>query len=187
MNICVFCGSSSPRNSDITSAAEELGSAIGLAGHTLLYGGSNLGLMGAVSGAALKAGGHVVAVIPKHFGRTIINSQPVSQLICVDTMAQRKEYLLAHSDLFVALPGGIGTLDEVLEVMVANQLGLMRDAAGLPIKASKPLLLFNHQGFFDPFVQQLEQMARGGFFRNDKQPSIANCATIKEIIARLDG
>ena len=170
MNICIFCGSSSPRNSDITSAAEELGSAIGLAGHTLLYGGSNLGLMGAVSGAALKAGGHVVAVIPKHFGRAIINSQPVSQLICVDTMAQRKEYLLAHSDLFVA-----------------NQLGLMRDAAGLPIKASKPLLLFNHQGFFDPFVQQLEQMARDGFFRNDKQPSIANCATIKEIIARLDG
>ncbi len=154
MNISVFCGSSQPRNQQIAFAAHELGRQIALGGHTLLYGGSNLGLMGVVSSAALEEGGHVVGVIPSFFSEEIIQSQPVSELVRVASMAERKEYLIAHSDAFVALPGGIGTLDEAFEVMVANQLGL----------SQKPLGLLDTNHFYQHLMAQLEHMEKEGFY-----------------------
>lgn len=154
MNISVFCGSSQPHNEQITVAAHELGRQIALGGHTLLYGGSNLGLMGVVSSAALEEGGHVVGVIPSFFSEEIIQSQPVSELVRVASMAERKEYLIAHSDAFVALPGGIGTLDEAFEVMVANQLGL----------SQKPLGLLDTNHFYQHLMAQLEHMEKEGFY-----------------------
>ena len=113
MNISVFCGAAVPRNQSYTDAATLLGTLLAQQGHTLLYGGSNLGLMGAVSGAALAAGGTVVGVIPTLFPEEVILSQPVTQLVRVASLAERKAYLMAHSHAFIALPGGIGTLDEV--------------------------------------------------------------------------
>ena len=161
MNISVFCASSHPNDYAHTAAARELGSNLAKGGHTLLYGGSNLGLMGEVSGAALSEGGRVVAVIPTFFSEEIINSQPVSQIVRVCSMAERKEYLIAHSDAFVALPGGIGTLDEVSEVMVYNQLGPLSNAA----HRDKPVLLLNIGGFYDPLLAQLQAMRDAGFLR----------------------
>ena len=154
MNISVFCGASLPRSEQITEAARQLGRAIARGGHTLLYGGSNLGLMGATSGAALQEGGRVVGVIPTFFSDDIIHSQPVSELVRVRTLAERKEYLIAHSDAFIALPGGIGTLDEVFEVLVANQLG----------QCSKPMGLLNTQGFFNPQIEMLRRMESEGLY-----------------------
>ena len=154
MNISVFCGASLPHSEQITEAARQLGRAIARGGHTLLYGGSNLGLMGATSGAALQEGGRVVGVIPTFFSDDIIHSQPVSELVRVRTLAERKEYLIAHSDAFVALPGGIGTLDEVFEVLVANQLG----------QCSKPMGLLNAQGFFNPQIEMLRRMESEGLY-----------------------
>ena len=154
MNISVFCGSSQPHNQQIAFAAHELGRQLALGGHTLLYGGSNLGLMGVVSSAALEEGGHVVGVIPSFFSEEIIQSQPVSELVRVASMAERKEYLIAHSDAFVALPGGIGTLDEAFEVMVANQLGL----------SQKPLGLLDTNHFYQHLMAQLEHMEKEGFY-----------------------
>lgn len=154
MNISVFCGSSQPRNQQIAFAARELGRQVALGGHTLLYGGSNLGLMGVVSSAVLEEGGHVVGVIPSFFSEEIIQSQPVSELVRVASMAERKEYLIAHSDAFVALPGGIGTLDEAFEVMVANQLGL----------SQKPLGLLDTNHFYQHLMAQLEHMEKEGFY-----------------------
>ena len=156
MNISVFCGSSQPRNKEIVAAARDLGRQIALGGHTLLYGGSNLGLMGEVSGEALREGGHVVGVIPTLFSEDIIRSQAVTELVRVRSMAERKEYLIARSDAFVALPGGIGTLDEVLEVMVANQLK----------QIDKPIYLLNLDGFFDPFLEQLDAMRAEGLLHS---------------------
>ncbi len=155
MNISVFCGASLPHSEQITEAARQLGRAIARGGHTLLYGGSNLGLMGATSGAALQEGGRVVGVIPTFFSEEVILSQPVSQLVRVASMAERKEYLIAHSDAFIALPGGIGTLDEAFEVMVANQLGLSR----------KPIGLLNTNNFYQPLMQQLQLMEQEGLYR----------------------
>lgn len=131
-----------------------MGRLIAEGGHTLLYGGSNLGLMGVVSGAALEQGGRVVGVIPSFFSEDIILSQPVTDLVRVASMAERKEYLIANSDALIALPGGIGTLDEVFEVLVANQLGL----------SSKPMALLNTRNFFDPLLTQLRQMENEGFY-----------------------
>lgn len=156
MNISVFCGASLPHSEQITEAARQLGRAIARGGHTLLYGGSNLGLMGATSGAALQEGGRVVGVIPTFFSDDIIHSQPVSELVRVRTLAERKEYLIAHSDAFVALPGGIGTLDEVLEVMVANQLHHL----------DKPMILLNLGGYYAPFLAQLDVMRAEGLLRS---------------------
>lgn len=167
MHISVFCGASLPRSEQITEAARQLGRAIARGGHTLLYGGSNLGLMGATSGAALQEGGRVVGVIPTFFSDDIIHSQPVSELVRVRTLAERKEYLIAHSDAFVALPGGIGTLDEVLEVMVANQLGLVRDRSGANQFQGKPMILLNLGGYYNPFLAQLDAMRAEGLLRSD--------------------
>ncbi len=166
MNVAVFCGASLPRSEQITEAARQLGRAIARGGHTLLYGGSNLGLMGATSGAALQEGGRVVGVIPTFFSDDIIHSQPVSELVRVRTLAERKEYLIAHSDAFIALPGGIGTLDEVLEVMVANQLGLVRDRSGANQSQGKPMILLNLGGYYNPFLAQLDAMRAEGLLRS---------------------
>ena len=166
MHISVFCGASLPHSEQITEAARQLGRAIARGGHSLLYGGSNLGLMGVTSGAALQEGGRVVGVIPTFFSDDIIHSQPVSELVRVRTLAERKEYLIAHSDAFVALPGGIGTLDEVLEVMVANQLGLVRDRSGANQSQGKPMILLNLGGYYNPFLAQLDAMRAEGLLRS---------------------
>ena len=171
MNIAVFCGSSLPRNKEIVEAAAVLGRRIAQEGHTLVYGGSNLGLMGVVSGAALEAGGRVVGVIPNLFSDDIIHSQRVTELVRVRSMAERKEYLIAHSDAFVALPGGIGTLDEVLEVMVANQLK----------QIDKPMYLLNLDGFYDTFLEQLRQMHQMGFVRAGGETSLHAVASTDEL------
>ena len=186
MNISVFCASSQPRNTRIAEAAAELGRSLALGGHTLLYGGSNLGLMGVVSGAAMEHGGRVVGVIPTLFSEEIIRSQPVTELVRVRSMAERKEYLIAHSDAFVALPGGIGTLDEVLEVMVANQLGLVRDRSGANLPQGKPMYLLNLDGFFNPFLEQLRQMHQMGFVRATGEASLHAVSSTEEFFNILN-
>ena len=184
MNISVFCGASLPHSEQITEAARQLGRAIARGGHTLLYGGSNLGLMGATSGAALQEGGRVVGVIPTFFSDDIIHSQPVSELVRVRTLAERKEYLIAHSDAFVALPGGIGTLDEVLEVMVANQLGLVRDRSGANQSQGKPMILLNLGGYYNPFLAQLDAMRAEGLLRS--AAGLVAAASVEECLNILN-
>lgn len=171
--IAVFCASSVPQKPNYIQAAKELGTEIARRGHTLVYGGSNLGTMGHVSGAALAAGGEVIGVIPTLFSPEIINSQPVTKLVKVASMAERKEYMIHHCDAFIALPGGIGTLDETLEVMVANQLNIID---------TKPVVLYNPDGFYDHFLQQIETMGENGFFRYGKHPYISEAKTIEELL-----
>ena len=179
MNISVFCGSSQPRDPLIAVAAQKLGRAIAQGGHTLLYGGSNLGLMGHVSSAALDAGGTVVAVIPTFFSEEVINSQKVSRIVRVDSMSQRKEYFIDNSDLFIALPGGIGTLDEVMEILVSNQLGHLRDSN----HTEKPVLLYNHNGFYDTLLQFMTRMKEEGFLNSGKASKLMAMNTIEELLA----
>lgn len=174
MHISVFCGASLPHSEQITEAARQLGRAIARGGHTLLYGGSNLGLMGATSGAALQEGGRVVGVIPTFFSDDIIHSQRVTELVRVRTLAERKEYLIAHSDAFVALPGGIGTLDEVLEVMVANQLHHL----------GKPMILLNLGGYYNPFLAQLDAMRAEGLLRSTA--GLVSADSVEDIFVKLN-
>ena len=104
----------------------------------------------------------MVGVIPTFFSDDIIHSQPVSELVCVRTLAESKEYLIAHS----ALPGGIGTLDEVLEVMVSNQLGLVRDRIGANQSQGKPMILLNLGDYYDPFLAQFDAMRAESLLRS---------------------
>lgn len=175
MNISVFCASSQPRNPRIAQAAAELGRSLALHGHTLLYGGSNLGLMGTLSGAALEAGGAVVGVIPNFFSEEIIRSQRVTELVRVHSMAERKEYLIAHSDAFIALPGGIGTLDEVSEVLVANQLGHIH----------KPMGLLDTMGYFSSLMDFLQHMQREGFYNLDGANYLLTDSTPEGLLQKL--
>ena len=173
MNIAVFCASSVPKNNDYIQASITLGKEIARQGHTLVYGGSNLGTMGHISGAALASGGEVIGVIPTFFSPEIIHSQPVTKLILVDTIAQRKEYIIHNCDAFIALPGGIGTLDEILEVMVAKQLNQT---------TNKPIVLYNPNGFFNHFIQQIDVMGDNGFFRSGRCPEILQSDDIVNIL-----
>ena len=168
MNIAVFCGSSLPRNKEIVAAAAVLGRRIAQDGHTLVYGGSNLGLMGVVSGAALEEGGRVVGVIPNLFSDDIIHSQRVTELVRVGSMAERKERILALCDAFIALPGGIGTIDEVSEVMVMNQLQIVDGHRILDGSyRTKPMILLNIDGYYNPFLEQLRLVKEEGLMRSD--------------------
>ena len=184
MHIAVFCGSSMPHNKKFVEAAATLGHRIAQEGHTLVYGGSNLGLMGAVSTAALEDGGSVVGVIPNLFSDDIIHSQRVTELVRVASMAERKERILAMSDVFVALPGGIGTIDEVSEVMVMNQLQITDGKRVLDGSyKTKPMFLLNIDGYYNPFMEQLSCVKDEGLMRSDA--GLIAIESVEEIFINL--
>ncbi len=173
-----------PRNKEIVEAAAVLGRRIAQEGHTLVYGGSNLGLMGAVSGAALEEGGRVVGVIPTLFSDDIIHSQRVTELVRVRSMAERKERILEMCDAFIALPGGIGTLDEVSEVMVMNQLQIVDGKRLLDgTYRNKPMILLNIGGYYNPFLEQIRLAQESGFMRGDA--GLVSVKSVEDIFKRL--
>lgn len=152
MQIAVFCASRMGSNQQYQSTAQNLGQLIALQGHTLVYGGSNLGYMGIVSTAALDAGGHVISIIPTIFSPEVINSQPRAETRLVASMQERKSMMIDICDTFIALPGGVGTLDEIFEVLMSNQLNLCDKSIGL----------LNVDGYFDPLLQQIDRMIQDG-------------------------
>lgn len=185
MNISVFCASSQPRNTRIAEAAAELGHRLAFGGHTLLYGGSNLGLMGIVSGAAMESGGRVVGIIPTLFSEDIIRSQTVTELVRVRSMAERKERIMEACDAFVALPGGIGTIDEVSEVMVMNQLQIVGGQRILDgTYKTKPMILLNIDGYYNPFLEQLRLVKEEGLMRSDA--GLVAVSDVNEVFSLLE-
>lgn len=185
MHIAVFCGSSMPRNKEIVEAAAALGRHIAQEGHTLVYGGSNLGLMGVVSSTALEEGGRVVGVIPNLFSDDIIHSQRVTELVRVSSMAERKERILALCDAFIALPGGIGTIDEVSEVMVMNQLQIVDGQRVLDgTYRTKPMILLNIDGYYNPFLEQLRLVKEEGLMRSDA--GLISAYSVEDIFLKLN-
>ena len=170
-SICVYCGSSPGNDPRYLSAAQILGTAIAEGGMRLVYGGGTRGIMGAVAEAALKAGGAVLGVIP-HF---LMNKEATEQalgglteLIVTDDMHQRKHALFDQSDAFVALPGGIGTLEEIIEIMTWAQLG----------RHTKPIILANINHFWDPLTGLLNHMREAGFIHTSNlvRPLVINNA-----------
>ena len=138
-SICVYCASSRQANPAYAAAAYELGAMIARAGAELVYGGGLAGSMGAVARGALEAGGRVVGVIPQFMEDMEVFNHDVSELIVVDTMHSRKRRMLQAVDAVVALPGGVGTLEELFEVITWKRLGLY----------TKPIIMVNTLGFFD--------------------------------------
>ena len=145
--LCVFCGSSPGARPSYRGAAERLGAAVAARGLDLVYGGAHVGLMGAVADAALAAGGRVIGVLPRALATKELAHRGVTELLVVDSMHERKAEMAERSDAFVALPGGIGTLEEWFEVLTWSQLGFH----------AKPCALLDVDGYFAPLLALLDR------------------------------
>ena len=154
-NICVYCGSGPGRNPAYMKAASTLGKAMAERGIGLVYGGGSLGLMGEVARGVLAAGGRVTGIIPQFLSGREQMLRDVQELIVVDDMHQRKRLMFERSDAFVALPGGIGTLEELVEQLTWAQLG----------QHQKPIVLADIDGFWQPFLKLLGHMRDEAFIR----------------------
>lgn len=155
LSICVYCGSRHGTRPAYTTAARALGRAIGTRGWQLVYGGGKVGLMGEVADAALAAGGRVVGVIPESLKRLEVGHLGLDELHVVPTMHVRKQMMAERADVFIALPGGIGTLEELVEQLTWSQLG----------RHDKPVIIANIAGFWSPFLNLLAYMTADTFIR----------------------
>ena len=153
MNITVYCGSNPGTNPRFAAAAHELGIWVAENSHVLVYGGSSVGLMGTLSRAALNAGGEVHGVEPGFFIEAGVAQHDLTELHIVDTMGERKAKMVELGDVFVALPGGVGTLEEISEIMSRIRLGF--DPA--------ECFLLNIDGFYNPLRALLDAMLAQGF------------------------
>lgn len=153
MNVCVFCGSSTGDNTIYADAARVTGRLIGEARNSLIYGGGNIGLMGILADAVLASGGQAIGVIPDFLMNREVGHRGLSELVIVQSMHERKKQMADLADVFIALPGGWGTLEELAEVLTWRQLGLI----------DQPIGLLNVNSFFSPLVAQMEAMRDEGF------------------------
>lgn len=152
-SVAVFCGSRDGQDPAYRALATDVGRALAQAGYGLVYGGGRVGLMGAVADGALAAGGRVHGVIPELLRAREVAHLGLSALDIVPNMHERKRRMFELADAFVALPGGPGTLDELIEILTWRQLGLHQ----------KPSFLLDHQGYYAPFRVLIEHIARAGF------------------------
>ena len=148
MQICVFCSSSSAVDEDYHDATAAFGRALAEAGHGLVYGGTDVGLMGTLAHAVRDAGGTVTGIVPRLFIERGIEDRAADELVVTDGMMARKQAMEERSHAFVALPGGFGTLDEILEMITLKQLGFHR----------KPVVLLEVEGFWQPLVDLFERL-----------------------------
>jgi len=153
--VCVFCGARKGSDPAFTEAAGRFGSFLGRTGRTLVYGGGQIGMMGVLADAALAAGGRVVGVIPQALVDKRLAHRGLTELRVVDSMHTRKALMAELADGFVALPGGIGTLEELFEIWTWGQLNLH----------GKPYGLLEVNGFFDPLLAFLDSLVHKGFVR----------------------
>jgi hypothetical protein len=154
-NICVYCGSGLGENQAYRAAARTLGAELGAHGIGLVYGGGSLGLMGEVARATLDAGGRVTGIIPAFLTEKEKMMRDVDELIVTEDMHERKRLMFERSDAFVALPGGVGTLEELVEQLTWVQLG----------RHTKPVVVANIEGFWNPFLSLLTHMKADAFIR----------------------
>jgi uncharacterized protein (TIGR00730 family) len=174
-SICVYCGANPGGDPRYHETAESLGKAMAEAGIRLVYGGASIGLMG-----ILAKGGEVIGVIPQFLRDREVMLTEVSELIVTADMHERKRIMFDRSDAFVALPGGIGTLEEVVEMITWAQLD----------QHEKPILIANINGFWDPLVAQFARMETDGFLHkhflgDGKGLPVSFCSTCEEIIPTL--
>lgn len=154
-NVCVYCGSGLGLNPAYKEAAQALGAGLAANGIGLVYGGGSLGLMGEVARATIDHGGHVTGIIPNFLVEKEAMLRDVDEVIVTENMHQRKQLMFDRSDAFVALPGGVGTLEELVEQLTWVQLG----------RHTKPVVVANIEGFWTPFLKLLTHMKADTFIR----------------------
>ncbi len=174
--LCVYCGSSHGENPAYAEAARTLGRLLAEKDIGLVYGGGSLGLMGEVAKACLSAGGYVIGVIPEFLVRKEILLEGVQELVVTANMHQRKMTMFEKADGFCALPGGIGTLEELVEMATWLQLG----------QHVKPLILANIDGYWDPLLQLFEHMRQQGFFKSSTEVHLDQVRRAEEVIPMFE-
>ncbi|KPF86285.1 lysine decarboxylase [alpha proteobacterium AAP38] len=159
-SVCVYCGSSDFVADSYKEAAHRTGSLLAANGYDIVYGGGRVGLMGIVADAGLKGGAKVLGIIPDHIKRYEVDHTGLTELIVVESMHIRKQMMVERSDAFIILPGGIGTLDEMFEIITWRQLRLH----------GKPVVIINTDGFWNPLIALMEHMTETGFMRKPNLP-----------------
>ncbi len=176
MNVCVFCASSTEVAPEYVDAGHALGSWIGRGGHTLVWGGCNVGLMEVVGRAARAALGRTVAVLPRFLVDRGLAFEGADEQIVTADMATRKAAMRQRAEAFVALPGGIGTWEEVLEVMALKKLG----------QIDRPIVLANLRGYFDPLLAQIGRSLEEGMSPPGIERLYTVARTAGEILSHLE-
>jgi uncharacterized protein (TIGR00730 family) len=173
--VCVYCGSGPGTNPRFIEAAKALGKALAESSIRLVYGGGSVGMMGAVASSTLDHGGTVTGIIPDFLTTRENVHRRVQELIVTPDMHERKRLMFEHSDAFVALPGGIGTLEELVEQLTWQQLG----------RHSKPVLLANIDGFWEPLLALLSHMRETEFIRPNLSVDILKTERVEDILPQL--
>lgn len=172
--ICVYCGSSPGRRPEYAAAARALGTCLVRAGFELVYGGAAVGLMGEVADAVLAAGGHAIGVIPRGLAERVGHDR-LSECHVVDSMHQRKTMMFELADGFVALPGGLGTIEEIFEILTWAQLG----------SHDKPCGLLDVHGYYQPLLAFLDQAVAERFIAPEHRDMLLVATTPDELLARF--
>lgn len=162
MKVCVFCGSSMGNDVRYQEAAAQLGEVLAQNGCTLYYGGASVGLMKIIADKMIEKGKEVVGIIPKLICDMEIAHEGVTKMIETETMSERKTMLIDESDAFIAMPGGFGTLDELFEIVVLNQLRI----------TDKPIALYNTLNYYDSMIQFIDHGVSQGFIRKEHRDNI---------------
>lgn len=172
----VYLGSKSGITPDFAETAKQMGQALAAAGIAVVYGGTNIGTMTAMADGALNAGGKVTGVIPQTFDSRSITNDKITKCIKTKDLKERKEVMESLSQAAIILPGSYGTMDELFEYAVNNQLG----------KLNRPIFILNHKGFFNPLLQQLDIMVERGFLTKELREMMHNCTTPQDVIKGIE-
>src|SRR6476661_4353903 len=174
--LCVYCASSDRLDPKYYAAAAELGRELVMQGWGLVYGGGKTGMMGAVARAVKQNGGRVVGVIPEFMKARELAYTEADELLTVITMRERKLLMETRADAFVALPGGWGTLEEIVEILTLRQLDVVK----------KPCVLLNQDGFYDPLLQLFDRMLAEKFFKPSNMELFRVASTVADVFTQIE-
>lgn len=175
MTICVFASSSSRIDTEYASAASDLGKLLANAGLDVVYGGGGIGLMGKLADAVIENGGRITGVIPSFMKDEGWDHRTVNEMIITADMGERKKKMFSLADAVVALPGGVGTLEELTEAMTLKQLGLYQG----------PIIILNTLNFYKSFIEFLEHMVSGNFLRYEHKGMWEIAGSVEEVMDLL--
>lgn len=175
-SLCVYCSSSDRLEPKYAAAAEQIGREIARRGWALVYGGGKTGLMGAVARGTKGAGGRVIGVIPEFMKARELEFTEADELISVITMRERKMLMETRADAFLALPGGWGTLEELLEILTLAHLEVLQ----------KPVILFNQDGYYDDLLRMFERIVAENFMRETIRGKFSVAKSIEEIFPLVE-
>ncbi|MCR9256896.1 MAG: TIGR00730 family Rossman fold protein [Alphaproteobacteria bacterium] len=173
--VCVFCGASAGKDPSHVQIAQALGTSLAEAEMGLVYGGGQVGIMGIIAKACLDGGGTVTGVIPEDLQKREVAYHDLTELVVVDSMHTRKDLMYRRSDAFVILPGGIGTLDETLEIMTWRQLGFHH----------KPIFLLEQSGYWKPLLDLLNHVVDSGFAKPGILDFLETVPDVPTLMAKL--